>query len=138
MNWHSVRGLGVASGAFGGSFALHIVFGAADLSVLFKVAVVMIFASAVFFPVIALAGSRIGFQSGGGPGMVLVGMLIGSVLTTATLWATAGRELFWWQPIVAPVIVGVSSAIAFGATERLNRGRKAPAPVLGNSPAAGS
>ena len=127
VSFSSIRGVGAASGAFVGSFALHVVFGAADLGLLFKVAVVMIFASAVLFPVIALAASGKGFDARGGRGMVLLAMVVGSVLTTATLWAAADRQPLWWHPIAAPLLVGICNAILFGAFERLHPRLPAPA-----------
>lgn len=120
MTWNSITGICIATGAFAGSFALHIVFGAADLDLLFKLAVVMIFASAILFPVIAVVASRASFDARGARGMALMAMVVGSALTAATLWAAAGREILWWHPILAPLLVGVSSAIVFGTAERRN------------------
>ena len=120
-------------GCFGASFALHIVFGAANLDVLFKVAVVMIFGSAVFFPVVAVGGSGLGFRSREGGRIVLVGMLVGTVLTSAALWAAAGRQLLWWQPIVASLLVGATSIVVFGCVERWRSSAYAVAPVANPS-----
>lgn len=127
MTWRSSRGISIAAGVFGASFALHIVFGAADLTSLFRVAVVMIFASAILFPVIALAASGEGFDARGGRGMVLLAMVVGSVLTAATLWAAADRQILWWHPIAAPLLVGICNTVAFAAIER--RFPRMPAPT---------
>ena len=118
QTWRSLRGLGVAGGLFGFSFALHIVFGAANQDFMFKVAIGLIFASAVLFPVVAAAGAGLGLRSRDGGRTVLIGMAVGTLLTAAALWATAGRQLLWWQPVAAALLVGLGSAGVFGFAER--------------------
>lgn len=106
-----VRGLLCAFALFAAAFALHIVGGATDQRWLFAVAVALIFATAVSFPVLAwLAGGRpAGSQR---TAMLALGTVVGTVLTAAALWAADDRSTAWWHvPASLAAVVAMEAAL---------------------------
>ncbi len=107
----SVRGLGIAFAFFAGSFALHIVGGASDQRWLFAVAVGLIYLTATGFPAIAVVASGLARSQRLQMKMVLgLGAIAGVGFTIGALWAANGRAFAWWQFVLGPVLVLVTSA----------------------------
>ena len=110
---HAVRGNLIALCIFAAAFVLHIVGGATDQGWLFKLAVVLTFASAVLFPVVAGAasGTIAGAEARWG---VAVAILIGATLTASALWAVNDRTFAWWQPVGGAILVVIGILVARG------------------------
>ena len=105
-----LRGLGIAFALFAGSFALHIVGGATDQRWLFAIAVGLIYATATGFPAIALTAS--GYALNDRPQVKVVfgiGAVAGIGFTIGALWAANGRAFAWWEFVLAPALVLLSS-----------------------------
>ncbi|MEO6398462.1 MAG: hypothetical protein ABIP13_08340, partial [Tepidiformaceae bacterium] len=110
-----VRGLIVALGLFLASFALHIVGGATDQRWLFAIAVGLIYLTATGFGANALIASGLAWAERAGVRTVLgIGSCAGVVFTIGALWAANGRAFAWWQLLLAPGLVLVTSATLLG------------------------
>lgn len=113
-----VLGLVVAFGLFAASFALHIVGAALDQRWLFWLAVGLVYLFATGFPIVAWVAA------GAPPGdriTLALGTVAGLALTVGALWAANDRAFAWWQWPLAPVLVGLTSVILFGAWQMLRR-----------------
>ncbi|MFQ5381061.1 MAG: hypothetical protein ACE5EF_05505 [Dehalococcoidia bacterium] len=101
----------VAFVLFAAAFALHVIAGAADLGWLFAFAVILIFASAAGFPVVArLAGRPRDRRE-----RVIVlstGTLVGAVLMAGTLWAANDRSWAAWTLPAAGLVALVAMFVA--------------------------
>lgn len=101
-------------GAFAGAFTLHVAAGAAGASWLFVAAVALVYLTATSLPALAwlLGGrgrrSRRWWAAHGGLALVSTG---------GALWAAAGRQLAWWVPPAAVLLVtlGTASVLALAA-----------------------
>lgn len=108
----ALSGLTIAFAFFAGSFALHIVGGATDQGWLFAIAVFLIYLAATGFPAIALIVAGLG--AGNDPQArvaTMLGAVAGIGFTLGALWATNGRAFAWWEFPLAPLLVGVVSAV---------------------------
>lgn len=107
----TLRALGVASGCFLSSFALHILGGATGQDWLFAIAVALIFLTAAGFPAIALvaAGAR---TVGDAPRAFALACAAGLALTTSALWAANGRAIAWWTLPAAAALVALATTAA--------------------------
>lgn len=110
-----VRGIVLALGIFLAAFALHIVGGATDQRWLFITAVVLIFLSAVLFPVLALLTSG---RTRAPRREHLATFVIGFALTWSALWATSDRSVQGWQPFVAAAAVALASLPLLGFLDK--------------------
>lgn len=97
--------------AFAASFALHIVGGATDQDWLFAIAVALIYLSAAGFPAIAwlLAGAP-----ADGRVFMILGGIVGSVLTISALRAANDRTFEWWQLPLGIALVALTSVAIVG------------------------
>lgn len=100
----AVRGNIIAFGLFAAAFALHIVGGATDQGWLFATAVALIGVFAVAFPLVAVAAGRPASRTERLT-TLMMGTVLGIVLSTSALWAANGRSMAWWQAPVAIVTV---------------------------------
>ena len=121
-----VRGLVIALALFLASFALHIVGGATDQRWLFAIAVGLIYLTATGFAAVALIASGLAWSERAEVRAVLgIGSSAGVAFTIGALWAANGRTFEWWQFLLAPGLVLVTSAVLLGL--RRIAGRKAKA-----------
>ena len=126
----SARGLGIAFALFAGSFALHIVGGASDQRWLFAIAVGLIYLTATGFPAITvIASGRATSQRSQMKLVLALASIAGVGLTIGALWAANGRAFAWWQFVLGPVLVLVSSA----AVHASRRFASQPAKAVGAS-----
>ncbi len=100
-----------AFAAFAVAFALHVAGGATDQGWLFAIAVVLIFALAAGFPIVAVLirpprGARERRAA------LLTGGLGGAVLMAGTLWAANGREWAAWTAPLAVFVAAIATAAA--------------------------
>ncbi len=122
----AVRGLGIAFALFAAAFALHIVGGATDQRWLFGMAVALIYLTATGFPAIALIASGLALKDGHKSRVVLaIGGVAGLTFTIGALWAANGRAFDWWQFLVGPLLVLLTSTLLL--TMRRFAGRPARA-----------
>lgn len=122
----SARGLGIAFAFFAGSFALHIVGGASNQRWLFAVAVGLIYLTATGFPAIAVVASGLARSQRLQMKMVLgLGAIAGVGFTIGALWAANGRAFAWWQFVLGPVLVLVTSAAVLASRRFASQPAKA-------------
>lgn len=129
----AVRGLVIAFALFAASFALHIVGGATGARWLFAIAVGLIYLTATGFPAIALIAGGLRTGRGREPQFTLgAGAVAGLVLTVSALWAANGRAFAWWEFLLAPLLVALTSAALLGL--RRSGGRWAKTLAAGRGP----
>ena len=122
----SARGLGIAFAFFAGSFALHIVGGASNQRWLFAVAVGLVYLTATGFPAIAVVASGLARSQRLQMKMVLgLGAIAGVGFTIGALWAANGRAFAWWQFVLGPGLVLVSSVTLLAVRRFAERPAKA-------------
>ena len=122
----TARGLGIAFAFFSGSFALHVVGGASDQRWLFAIAVGLIYLTATGFPAIAVVASGLARSQRSQMKLVLaLASIAGVGLTIGALWAANGRAFAWWQFVLGPVLVLVSSVTLLAVRRFAERPAKA-------------
>jgi hypothetical protein len=113
---------------FAAAFVLHIVGGATDQGWLFAIAVVLIAAVTVAFPLLAVAigrpwsdRERLVTAIGGG--------IAGAALTAGVFWAANGRSWEWWHVPASVAIAAAASAVALKLRPGwFTGGRESPSP----------
>ena len=108
----AVRGLAIALALFVAAFALYIVGGASDQGWLFAIAVGLIYVTATGFPAIALIASGLTLRDESELKVLLgIGAVAGLIFTIGALWAANGRAFAWWQFVLGPALVVITSVV---------------------------